>query len=88
MASDFQDICYQSGTTPNEDVEFGSIGGQVEDAEFKSIQLNLETDFNVSMSIDEIKDTMEEHGIDLTSVDWITYLPHELVYEALLEESI
>ena len=85
--SDYRDITTESGSSPNDDAEFNTIGAQLDMTEFKAIQALLIEDYDISMDIPTIQDTMEDAGIDLHAWNWNTGLMiHEAIYEHLTEE--
>ena len=85
--SDYRDLTIDLGTTPNDDIEFNTVGSELELIEFRAIQDLLREDYNLSMDIEEISDTMEDAGITLQ--DWVwgsDMMMHEAIYEHLSEE--
>ena len=85
--SDYRDLTIDLGTTPNDDIEFNTVGSELELIEFRAIQDLLREDYNLSMDIEEISDTMEDAGITLQ--DWVwgsDMMIHEAIYEHLSEE--
>ena len=85
--SDYRDITTESGSSPDDDAEFNTIGAQLDMTEFKAIQALLIEDYDISMDIPTIQDTMEDAGIDLHAWNWNAGLMlHEAIYEHLTEE--
>ena len=85
--SDYRDITTESGSSPNDDAEFNTIGAQIDMTEFRAIQELLMLDYNISMDIPTIEDTMDDAGIDLHAWNWDSGLMiHEAIYDHLLEE--
>jgi|TARA_B110000211_G_C13971144_1_gene505027 hypothetical protein len=85
--SDYRDLTIDLGTTPNDDIEFNTVGSELELIEFRAIQDLLREDYSLSMDIQEISDTMEDAGITLQ--DWVwgsDMMIHEAIYEHLSEE--
>jgi hypothetical protein len=84
--SDYRDLTIDLGTTPNDDIEFNSIGAELELGEFRSIQDLLKTDYGIQMDIQTISDTMDDAGIDFQSWSWSSGLMiHEAIFEHLSE---
>jgi hypothetical protein len=84
--SDYRDITIDSGSSPNDDAEFNTIGAELELSEFRAIQDLLKEDYNLSMDIPTISDTMEDAGIDFLNWNWNAGLMiHEAIYDYLLE---
>tara|TARA_B110000114_G_scaffold94334_1_gene99441 strand:- start:1182 stop:1448 length:267 start_codon:yes stop_codon:yes gene_type:complete len=85
--SDYRDLTIDLGTTPNDDIEFNTVGSEIELTEFRSIQDLLKEDYDISMDIQTISDTMEDAGIDFANWVWNSELSiHEAIYEHLTEE--
>tara|TARA_B100000780_G_scaffold272820_1_gene235548 strand:- start:1340 stop:1606 length:267 start_codon:yes stop_codon:yes gene_type:complete len=86
--SDYRDLTIDLGTTPNDDIEFNSIGAELELGEFRSIQVLLMEDYQISMDLQEIADTMDDAGIDFQSWSWSSGLMiHEALFEHLSEDT-
>lgn len=83
--ADYDDICEQSGTSPNEDAQYNVLGAQMDKTELQFSRQMLEEDYNVTLTEEEILDIMEEEGIDLGYAPMDTSI-HELIYETLIEE--
>ena len=62
--ADYLDICLQSNTTPNEDAEFNVIGGLIEKSEIEAVRHGLSDDYGITLDDQEIRDLMEEYGLD------------------------
>jgi len=85
--SDYRDLTVDLGTTPNDDIEFNSVGAAIEMIEFQAIQQLLQEDYNLIMDIPTISDTMEDAGIDFLNWNWSAGLMiHEAIYDHLNEE--
>lgn len=85
--SDYRDLTIDLGTTPNDDIEFNSVGTELELIEFRAIQSLLQEDYNLSMDIPAISEIMEDAGIDFLNWNWNAGLMiHEAIYDYLNEE--
>jgi hypothetical protein len=85
MSSDFQSACYERGITPNDEIVGEIFNSDIEFLELKSIQVALEIDYNMSLSIQDIKDIMEEEGIDLGFINWNNTTPQEMIKDILYD---
>jgi hypothetical protein len=84
--SDYRSITTDSGSSPNDDAEFNTIGAEIELSEFRAVQDLLKEDYDLTMDISAIADTMEDAGIDFLAWNWNAGLMiHEAIYDHLLE---
>ena len=80
MSSDYLDICYMTGTTPNEDVESETIGSWIDTVMLKDIRESLSQDYGLILDYQEIQDIMYDTGIDFGYED--EYSIADLIWEA------
>ncbi len=85
--SDYREITTDSGSSPNDDAMFNTIGAEIELSEFRAIQQLLIEDYGMHLDMDTIIDTMEDAGIDFLHWNWNAGLMiHEAIYDFLIEE--
>lgn len=85
--ADYLDICLQSNTTPNEDAEFNVIGGLIEKSEIEAVKHGLSDDYGITLDDQEIRDMMEEYGLDFGILP-VGVSIHETLYSYLIQEEI
>lgn len=85
MSSDYQSMMSDLGINVVDDIVGEVVNHSIYYGELKAIQVALEIDFNISLSIDDIIDIMNNEGIDIGSIDYSKTTVQELIYESLLE---
>lgn len=84
--SDYLDICLQTNTTPNDDVQFNVLGSSFDKVEAAYVQTMLLNDYGITLETSEISELMEEYGIDNLSTP-IEVSLHDILFDALQEDT-